>query len=168
MHRANGTASVASTSEGAGSEDSRANSYPWRPFPPRQARPGPGPHTGGYLRYHRACLLLLHALLDLPVLLIPNTLDYRVRTRTSTALVKLLSFPEHPLQPASSHTLPLSSSLPLLSPPLGCTSLQPRVLGASQTLKRWVVMARVRQSGESPAINSDSEIRHRPLRAQDI
>ena len=27
------------------SEYSRANSYPWRPFPPRRARPGPGPHT---------------------------------------------------------------------------------------------------------------------------
>jgi len=24
---------------------SRANSYPWCPFPPRRARPGPGPHT---------------------------------------------------------------------------------------------------------------------------
>ena len=25
-------------------EYSRANSYPWIPFPPRRARPGPGPH----------------------------------------------------------------------------------------------------------------------------
>jgi len=25
-------------------EHSRANSYPWSPFPPRRARPGPGPH----------------------------------------------------------------------------------------------------------------------------
>ena len=24
---------------------SRANSYPWRSFPPRRARPGLGPHT---------------------------------------------------------------------------------------------------------------------------
>jgi len=27
-------------------EYSRANSYPWCFFPPRRARPGPGPHTG--------------------------------------------------------------------------------------------------------------------------
>ena len=27
-------------------EYSRANSYPWSPFPPRRARPGPGPHRG--------------------------------------------------------------------------------------------------------------------------
>ena len=26
-------------------EYSRANSYPWSPFSPRRARPGPGPHT---------------------------------------------------------------------------------------------------------------------------
>jgi len=26
-------------------EYSRANSYPWSPFPPRRARPGPGAHT---------------------------------------------------------------------------------------------------------------------------
>ena len=26
-------------------EYSRANSYPWSPFPPRRARPGPGPRT---------------------------------------------------------------------------------------------------------------------------
>ena len=28
-------------------EYSRANSYPWSPFPPRRARPGPGPHSRG-------------------------------------------------------------------------------------------------------------------------
>ena len=26
-------------------EYSRANSYPWSPFPPRRACPGPGPHS---------------------------------------------------------------------------------------------------------------------------
>ena len=39
-------------------EDSRANSYPWSPFPPRRARPGPGPHNHpvllqGYLAHKK-------------------------------------------------------------------------------------------------------------------
>jgi len=31
-------------------EYSRANSYPWSPFPPRRAHPGPGPYTAEQAR----------------------------------------------------------------------------------------------------------------------
>ena len=58
-------------------ESSRANSYPWSPFPPRRARPGPGPHNHHRVPVLKTCTFdpVQVALLRIPL---SNTQDLAI------------------------------------------------------------------------------------------